>query len=229
MKSRLFQFHPSPSCAKIRKILEFKGLEYEVVEVDYLDRAELLSISGQIMVPALQLSAGEVAVDSGEVAVDSGWIVTRLEALFPEPAVLPAISRGLHLALTRYFEGELGAVLLRVAMPDLVEFYRGQGAQQLALFRLVYDGKYGAGFCERMAAERDANLQQALELLAPLEEALTEKAFLLGRLGLADFALYGQLWRLAFTGELKLPVELANLREFFGRLDRLSSALEPAA
>jgi glutathione S-transferase len=98
----------------------------------------------------------------------------------------------------------------------------------LAFFRLIHDGRYGAGFCERMAAERDFNLQQAIELLAPLDEALTEKAFLLGRLGLADFALYGQLWRLAFTGEVKIPAEFANLREFFGRLDRLSSVLETA-
>jgi glutathione S-transferase len=173
------------------------------------------------MVPVLQLS-------EDEVAVDSGWIVTRLEALFPEPAVLPPLTRGLHLALARYFEGELGAVLLRVAIPDLIEFYRHQGERHLAFFRMVQDGRHGAGFCERMADEREANLQQALELLAPLEEALAEKAFLLGRLGLADFALYGQLWRLAFTGELKIPVELANLIEFFGRLDRLSAVIEAA-
>ena len=219
MKSRLFQFHPSPLCAKIRKILEFKGLEYEVVEVDYHDRAELLAVSGQIQVPALDLAGAEVAVDSG-------WIVMRLETLFPEPAVIPPISRGLHLTLTRYFEGDFAAVLLRLAMPDLLEFYRRQGDQQFAFFQMVQDGKYGPGFCERMAAEQEANLLQASEILAPVDEALAEKAFLLGRLGLADFALYGQLWRLGFTGEVKIPGEFANLREFFARLDRLSAALE---
>jgi glutathione S-transferase len=222
MKSRLFQFHPSPLCAKVRKILEFKGLEYQTVEVDYLNRAELLAVSGQIMVPVLEL-------DGGEVAVDSGWILARLEALSPEPAALPAISRGLHLALTRYFEGEFGAVLLRLAIPDLLDFYRRQGEQHLAFFKLIHDHNYGPGFCDRMAAELETSQQQAMELLAPLDDALAEKAFLLGRLGLADFALYGQLWRLGFTGELKIPAELANLREFFGRLDRLSSALEPGS
>ena len=91
---------------------------------------------------------------------------------------------------------------------------------------MVHDAKYGAGFCDRMVTEHETNLQQAMEILAPLDETLTEKAFLLGRLGLADFALYGQLWRLGFTGEVKIPQEFANLREFFFRLDRLSSALE---
>lgn len=219
MKSRLFQLHPSPLCAKIRKILEFKGLAYEVVEVDYLDRAELLAVSGQIMVPALELH-------SGEVLFDSAFILTRLEALYPEPTVLPPTSRGLHLALSRYFEGTVGDVLMRLAIPDVLEFYSGQGDQQLAFFRMVHDGRHGAGFCDRMVAERDSNLQQAEEMLAPLDEALSEKAFLLGRLGLADFALYGQLWRLAFTGAPKIPPSLANLREFFDRVDRLSAVLE---
>jgi glutathione S-transferase len=219
MKTRLFQFHPSPLCAKVRKVLEFKGLAYEAVEVDYLDRAELLAVSGQIMVPVLEL-------ESGEVLTDSTLIVTRLEALYPEPAVLPPLSRGLHVALTRYFEGAVAEVLMRAAIPDLTDFYARQGDQQQAFFKLMHDRRYGAGFCDRMAAERESNLRQAQELLAPLDEALSEKAFLLGRLGLADFALYGQLWRLAFTGELKIPESLVNLREFFGRIDRLSALLE---
>ncbi len=219
MKTRLFQFHPSPLCAKVRKILEFKGLAYEALEVDYLDRAELLAVSGQIMVPVLELQ-------SGEVLFDSTLIVTRLEALYPEPAVLPPLSRGLHVALTRYLEGAPAEVLMRAAIPDLMDFYARQGDQQLAFFKLMHERRHSAGFCDRMAAERESNLRQAQEILAPLDEALSDKAFLLGRLGLADFALYGQLWRLAFTGELKIPESLVNLREFFGRIDRLSASLE---
>jgi glutathione S-transferase len=44
MKARLFQFATSPFCAKVRKILDYKGIEYELVEVDYLERKELLSV-----------------------------------------------------------------------------------------------------------------------------------------------------------------------------------------
>ena len=52
--------------------------------------------------------------------------------------------------------------------------------------------------------------------------------FLTGRIGLADFALYGQLYYLAFTGELKIPAEMKNLRAFFGRVERISSVVEDA-
>jgi len=31
MKARLFQFLTSPFCAKVRKILDYKGLDYETI------------------------------------------------------------------------------------------------------------------------------------------------------------------------------------------------------
>ena len=49
---------------------------------------------------------------------------------------------------------------------------------------------------------------------------------MLGGAGLADFALYGQLHFLALTGVLKIPLELPRLREFYGRVDRISAALD---
>ena len=55
----LYQFATSPFCAKVRKILDFKGLDYRVVEVDYLERKELIIASSQIMVPVMTLESGE--------------------------------------------------------------------------------------------------------------------------------------------------------------------------
>ena len=66
---KLYQFVSSPFCAKVRKILDYKGLDYEIVEVDYLERKELLIASGQLMVPALTLSEGETIADSGRIAM----------------------------------------------------------------------------------------------------------------------------------------------------------------
>lgn len=58
MAAKLYQFLGSPFCAKVRKLLAFKGVEFEVVEVDYLERKELVLASGQMMVPALTLESG---------------------------------------------------------------------------------------------------------------------------------------------------------------------------
>ncbi|MGH7914002.1 MAG: glutathione S-transferase family protein [Candidatus Binataceae bacterium] len=239
MKATLYQFVTSPFCSKVRKILDYKGLDYQIVEVDYVERKELIAASGQIMVPVLRLEnvpgegvQGEYAQGEGggvETIVGSDRIAMRLEELRPEPTILPARSRGLHLALTRYIESEVEEALFCAAVPDAAEYFASQGADRLALFRLIRDRKYGAGFCERMERERDANMSRVREMLEPFEMALEHGAFLLGGAGLADFALYGQLHFLALSGVLKIPTELWRVREFYGRVDRISAKLEETA
>jgi glutathione S-transferase len=217
---RLYQFVTSPFCAKVRKILDYKGIDYELVEVDYLDRRALLEASGQIMVPALTLESGDTLTDSDRIA-------HRLEEVYPEPAIFPTEWRGIHLALARYFETELEDALFRAAVPDELAYFRRQGADREALWRLIRERRYGAGFCERMVRENRENLERVETMLAPLDESLDGRAFLLGRIGYGDFALYGQLAYLAFSGEQKLPTRLANLRAFFDRMDRISAIVEP--
>jgi glutathione S-transferase len=222
MAAKLYQFFGSPFCAKVRKLLAFKGVEFEVVEVDYLERKELLLASGQIMVPA-------VTLDSGETVVDSARIATRLEELYPEPTIFPPGWRGMHLVLADYIDNHLEDSLYRVALADELALYGRQGLDRVALWRLIRERKYGAGFVDRTIEDHSANWERARAALAPFEEQLASMPFLTGRIGLADFALYGQLFYLALSGELKIPAELKNLRAFFGRVDRISSALDESS
>jgi len=219
MAAKLYQFLGSPFCAKVRKILAFKGVEFEVVEVDYLERKELVLASGQMMVPALTL-------DSGETIVDSARIATRLEELFPEPSIFPPGWRGVHIALADYIDNQLEDAVYAVALADELALYRRQGVDREALWCLIRERKYGAGFVERTIANNTANWERARTALAPFEEQLANLPFLTGRIGLADFSLYGQLFYFAFTGEMKIPAEMKNLRAFFDRMDRISSAIE---
>lgn len=218
----LYQFTTSPFCAKVRKILDFKGLDYRVVEVDYLERKELVLASGQLMVPALTLENGETIVDSDRIAV-------RLEDLYPEPTIFPPEWRGLHLALARYFDGEFEDALFRAALPDQIAHYARQGRDREAFYRLIRERKYGVGFCDEVIANHASYWARALERLAPLDETLRERAFLLGRVGYADFALYGQLNYLAIGGVSKIPAELASLSAYYDRVDRITAALDPNA
>ncbi len=220
MKARLYQFITSPFCAKVRKLLEYKGVEFETIEVDYLERKELLVASGQLLVPALTLASGETIVDSARIAM-------RLEELWPEPTFFPPAARGLHLALARYIDTEIEEVIFRAVVPDEIAHYRRQGTDREAFWRLIRERKFGPGFCDRMIHEHKANREDAALALAPFEEQLGAGAFLTGRIGLADFCLYGQLYSFAFTGELRIPPSLPNLRAFFARMDRLSAAPEP--
>jgi glutathione S-transferase len=216
---RLYQFATSPFCAKVRKILDFKGIDYETVEVDYVERKELVMASGQMMVPALTL-------DNGKTLVDSERIAMALEEQHPEPTLFPRAWHGVHLALARYFDTELEEALFRAAVPYELAYYRRQGADREALWRLIRERKYGARFVEQMISGHSANLVRAHELLAPLEDSLDDRAFILGRIGYADFALYGQLTYFALSGSLAIPAHLPHLRAFFERMDRMSATLD---
>jgi glutathione S-transferase len=218
MAAKLYQFIGSPFCAKVRKLLAFKGIECEVIEVDYLERKELLLASGQIMVPAVTLDTGETIADSAKIAM-------RLEELYPEPTIFPPGWRGVHLALADYFDTQLEDVLYRPAIADELAVHVKEGPDRAAFWRLIRERKYGEGFVDRMITAHSANLARARAALVPYEEQLEGKPFLTGRIGLADFALYGQLYYFAFTGELKIPPELKNLRAYFARIDRITSTL----
>ena len=222
MAAKLYQFLGSPFCAKVRKLLAFKGVEFEVVEVDYLERKELLLASGQITVPA-------VTLDSGETIVDSARIAMRLEELYPEPTIFPAGWRGMQVALADYIDNHLEESVYPVALADELAYYSREGADRGALWRFIRERKFGKGFVDRTIADRSANWERFHKALAPFEEQLGNGPFLTGRIGLADFALYGQLFYLAFTGELKIPAELKSLRAFFYRIDRITSAIEEPA
>jgi glutathione S-transferase len=219
MAARLYQFVGSPFCAKVRKLLAFKGVEFEVVEVDYLERKELLIASGQLTVPA-------VTLDNDETIVDSARIAMRLEELYPEPTIFPAGWRGMHVVLADYIDNRLEDSIFPLALADELAYYSREGADRGALWRFIRERKFGKGFVDRTIAEHKANWERFRSALAPFEEQLANAPFLTGRIGLADFALYGQLYYLAFTGELKIPADMKNLRAFFGRVDRITSMVE---
>ncbi len=81
MSLKLYQFHISPYCGKIRAILNYKGLDYESVPVHPVHRYRLILLSRQRKVPVLQ--------DGSRVIVDSTRIARYLEEHFPTPPIMP--------------------------------------------------------------------------------------------------------------------------------------------
>ncbi|SRR5579875_281583 len=219
MSAKLRQFPTSACGAMVRKLLHYKGIEFETVDLDVAASEAQLAVSGVPFVAELTLPNGETIAAAERIAL-------RLEELYPEPTIMPPDQRGLQIALERYIQNDVATELLRLAIPDLVAYFRRLSAEHEAAFRQIVDETLGVGFCTQAEGERDAITERAANLLEPFEEALAGKAFLMGRIGLADFALYGQLYTLAVSGELKLPREFPNLRAFHGRIDRISASLD---
>jgi glutathione S-transferase len=79
------------------------------------------------------------------------------------------------------------------------------------------------GPLEVLALQKQTFLKALVSTLAPAEDRLGETPYLLGaEPSLADFALYGALHPLPFTGNA-LPKETPHVREWFGRVQKLAT------
>jgi glutathione S-transferase len=79
---RIWRIPFSTNVERVALALGHKGLTTEWVDVDPGDRSEVERISGQPLVPVLELD--------GRVIVDSTAIIEALERLEPEPPLYPA-------------------------------------------------------------------------------------------------------------------------------------------
>lgn len=192
---RLYGFSYSPYVAKVRKCLELKGIAFEYVEVPYLDRRELVAVTGgTVHVPVL--ADGPVVVtDSARI---TAWLDDRhAPSLRADPAAV--VYEG-------WADNVLEDVAFRVATPGLeARFAELQGGRTDAgaLFRLVKERKFGPGCVDAWKRDAAALTARTLELLAPAARAVAARPFLLGdRPSLADAAVFGQLAMLevAFPG-----------------------------
>lgn len=92
----LYQYEVSPFCDKVRRVLNVKGVGYQVEEVTILDtlKGRLKQLSPAAKLPVLDID--------DERIVDSTDIVRFLEARFPEPRLIPVDPR--EQALVHFFE-----------------------------------------------------------------------------------------------------------------------------
>lgn len=93
MAIRLFQFPTSMFCEKVRVVLAYKKLPYEIVNARDDGRKSLIAFSGQKKVPVIDYH--------GQCVLDSTTICALLEEKHPEKSVCPsaAADKGLCLIL----------------------------------------------------------------------------------------------------------------------------------
>jgi glutathione S-transferase len=79
---RLYRAPWSTNVERVTLALGHKGLDAEMIWIDYGDRRPVEDVSGQPLVPVVDFG--------GEVVFDSTRILRRLEELYPEPPLFPA-------------------------------------------------------------------------------------------------------------------------------------------
>ena len=140
---RLYRFAYSTNVERVTLALEHKGIEYESVWVDPADRSEVVRVSGQELVPVVEID--------GEMVADSTRIVRRLEEIQPDPALYPADSARraeLHTFedwFNLVWKGPPNAITAEMGKPDpdqaAIEGWSAEMRDALNRFDALLDGR----------------------------------------------------------------------------------------
>ena len=111
----LHHYPASPVSEKVRTGLGLKQLTWHSVEQNRLpDRPELFAMTGGYRrIPVMQIGA--------DMYCDTQCIFSELEKRFPEPTFFPNQGSGLPFALSRWTDGPLFDLALRVAFAPVAE------------------------------------------------------------------------------------------------------------
>lgn len=182
----------SPFARKVRMVLDWKGLPYDVVDgLDKRNHDKLMGVNGRVEVPAL--------VDDGVTIVSSADIVAYLEHKYPAKPVYPAdpAKRVRARAWERCADTVVDAILVNLSY---------------WLINVRADAM-PAG----LQAKAQADLDQ---VYAAIERDLGGRDFLCGELSVADLALFPHLVSVNLmkvpyspTAQPKLAAWMKRLRE----------------
>ena len=111
----LHHYPPSPVSEKIRTAFGIKGLAWRSIEQNRLpERPELFAMTGGYRrIPVLQIGA--------DIYCDTQLIFREIEARAPEPTLFPPEHAGLGFGLSRWIDGELFELAVRVAFAPQVD------------------------------------------------------------------------------------------------------------
>lgn len=193
----LHQWEISPFCGKVRRMLRFKDLDFEVVDYNGLRARHAKKLTGPGKLPVLE--AG------GEMIADSSAIADYLERRHPEPSMWPVNDADRHLA--HFFEDWADEslywfeVYFRFAYPEardraIDELCAGRPAWEKPVLRRaierIYRGKLAAQGLARYPREHIE--RRFFEHLDHLEGRLAQRHHLAGpTASIADIAVASQL------------------------------------
>lgn len=204
----LYGLDLSHHVVKVKRILEYKGIPYEYEYAPYHDRQDLLAVSGQDYVPYLLWEDQGVA-----------WhqIPDFLEKQKPTPTIYPGGERGLAKILEGWAHDVVEEAAWKVALNDAIKTFKDP--REAWVFEEMQARKRGP---LEVMAMRKPEFQKGLSAaLADVELRLGEAPFLLGaQPSVADFALYGALHVLPYTGN-ELPRDRPHVKAWFERVRKL--------
>jgi glutathione S-transferase len=193
---------------KVKRILAYKGIPFEYEYAPYHDRQDLLAVSGQDYVPYLLWE------DKGVAWYD---IPDFLEEKKPEPTIYPGGERHIARILESWAHEVVEEMAWRIAAPGARKTFADP--REAWVFEELQMRKRGD--LDELAAQKPKHEKALVATLRAAEDRFAESKYLLGaEPSVADFALYGALHTLPYTGN-EIPKALPHTRAWFDRVGAL--------
>jgi glutathione S-transferase len=212
----LIQFPWSPFCIVQRRILEFSGAAFKVINVPNGDRSLVWRLTRERYYAVPIIRDGKTVVF--EISEDSQVIAKYIDNKF-KLGLFPWEHEGVQSILWGYIENEIEGVCFR-----LNDIYWREIVPRTDRLRFLRhkERKFGRGCIDQWKIQQKNLLSSLKDKLVPFEEMLMFRPFLLDeRPRFVDFDLFGMLGNFLYSGHYRLPAKHTRLKEWHRRMTQV--------
>jgi glutathione S-transferase len=212
----LIQFPWSPYCIVQRRILEFAGARFRIINIPNQNRSLVWKLTKQRYYGVPIIKDGKTVVF--ELHDDSQVIAKYLDAKF-QLNLFPFELEGVQSLLWRWIENEIEGATFR--LNDIYWQEVVPAADQLQFLRFK-ERKFGRGCLDQWRKQQGEWLKRLEQGLVPFEEMAAYHPFLLGNHPhFVDFDLFGMLGNFLYSRHYKLPSAHNHLQDWHRRMRQL--------
>ncbi len=217
---KLFHYDHCPYCVKVRMLLGFKNINFELITLLNDDEQTPLQMIGQKMVPILQKPDGSFLSESLD-------IISYIDSLsdFGKPVVHPSKEDS---RLSKWFE-ESRLSIYGLAMPRWVKMGLEEFATPSAIDYFVNKKEKMIGSFKEHLDRSDELIEKAQKSLKNLESLVSPKPFFWGEiLNLDDFHVFASLRSLTTVRNLTFPEKINEYMIFMEKKTKVPLYWEKA-
>jgi glutathione S-transferase len=218
----LIQFPYSPFCIVQRRILEYSGIRFKIVNIPNTDRSLVWRLTRQryYHVPILRDGKSVLFETDEGSQVIAKYLDSKLQL-----GLFPRHWEGVQNILWRHIENEIEGLTFK--LNDVYWRKLVPASEQMAFLRHK-ERKFGRGCLDQWRLHQNELLEKLAEQLLPFEEMLLDTTYLLeDRPRFVDFDLFGMLGNFLFSGQYSLPAAHTQLRGWYDRMRTIQ--VPPAA
>jgi len=209
----LIQFPFSPYCIPTRRILEFSGVKFKIINVPPQERSLVWKLTKQQYygVPVIRDGAKIIFDDTDDQQIVAKYLDQKLKL-----GLFPAAQEGVQSILWRTIDGEIEGATFR--LNDIYYRENTPPSDHLQYLRFK-ERKFGRGCIDQWRAQKGDWLKKLEHSLVPFEQMLAHSEFLLANRPLfVDFDLFGMLENFLYSGHYSLPKSQPHLRKWHRRM-----------